>query len=67
MCTVSIKEFNSNPAKYLRVAETEQVIIKGNGRVFQLVQSINEEEYISGEELIKRVHAHIDEKFADRK
>lgn len=67
MCTVSIKEFNSNPAKYFRIAETERVTIKGDGQVFQLVQSVNEKEYITGEELIRRVHAHIDEKFAGRK
>lgn len=67
MCVVSINDFNRNPEKYFRIAESEQVMIKGNGQIFQLVQSIDEKEYISGEELIKRVHVHIDEKFADRK
>lgn len=66
MCTVSINDFNNNPAKYLQIAEKEQVMIEGNGQVFQLVMAINEKDYISGEELIKRVHAHIDEKFADK-
>ena len=66
MCTVSISDFNNNPAKYLKIAQTEQVMIQDEDRVYQLVMAIDETNYISGEELIKRVHKRIDKRFPDK-
>jgi hypothetical protein len=66
MCTVNITDFNNNPAKYIKKAQTEQIMIQDEGRVYQLMMAIDESEYISGEELIKRVHKRIDKRFPDK-
>lgn len=60
MCTVSIKEFNRNPAKFLQIAETDTVVIKGEGQTFELVKK---EVFISAEEARKRSHKFIDKLF----
>ena len=64
MCTVSIVEFNRNPAKYFQIAKTENVLIVDNDQTYELIKK---EVFISGEELKKRVHAHIDDLFAGKK
>lgn len=60
MCTVSIKEFNQNPAKFLQIAETEPVVIKGEGQTFELVKK---EVFISVDEARKRSHEFIETLF----
>lgn len=67
MCTVSAIDFNNNPAKYLKIAQTEPVMIQDTNRVFELVMAIDEKDYISGEEVVSRVKTYIDEKYADKK
>ncbi|PXV66890.1 hypothetical protein CLV62_104151 [Dysgonomonas alginatilytica] len=67
MCTISINEFNCNPQKYFQIAETEQVMIKDNGKVYQLVMTIDEKDFISGEELKERVHARIEQMYKSKK
>lgn len=64
MCTVSIAEFNNNPAKYMKIAKQETVVITGDGETFELVKK---EVFISGAEAKKRVHSHIDKLFAENK
>lgn len=66
MCTVSIIDFKNNPAKYLKIAQTEQVMIMDGCRVFQLVLAMDKNDYISGEELKNKVFAHIDTLYSQR-
>jgi len=61
MCIVSINDFNNDPRKYFQIAQLEIVTIVDGDQTYELLQK---DAFISADELIRRVHHHIDEIFA---